>query len=100
MELYAYIHQTPPPEDADVTSESLAYLEACNKLFERGFLTYLQQWFRDFEEYKSRLLLFFKLANFYFAERFVINMVCIEIIGLDFQHTSSTQKSFLSWQSL
>ena len=40
MELHAYIHQTPPPEDADATSETLAYLEACNQLFERGFLSH------------------------------------------------------------
>ena len=38
MELYAYIYQTPPPEDATTTSETLAYLEARNKLFEKGFL--------------------------------------------------------------
>ena len=40
MELYAYVPQTPPPEDADVTSETLAYLEACNQLFEQGFLSH------------------------------------------------------------
>ena len=40
MELYAYVHQTPPPEDTDVTSETLAYLEACNQLFEQGFLSH------------------------------------------------------------
>lgn len=40
MELYAYVHQTPPPEDAATTSETLAYLEACSKLFEQGFLSH------------------------------------------------------------
>ena len=40
MELYAYVHQTPPPEDADVTSETLSYLEACNQLFEQEFLSH------------------------------------------------------------
>jgi len=40
MELYAYIHQDPAPEDATTTSETLAYLEACNKLFEQGFLSH------------------------------------------------------------
>ena len=54
MELYAYIHQTPPQEDADVTSETLAYLEACNQLFERGFLSHERIRSND-SEYKSRL---------------------------------------------
>ena len=40
MELYAYVHQTPPPKDVAATSETLAYLEACNKLFEQGFLSH------------------------------------------------------------
>jgi len=40
MELYAYVHQTTPPEDAATTSETLAYLEACSKLFEQGFLSH------------------------------------------------------------
>ena len=40
MELYAYVHQTPPPIDVAATSETLAYLEACNKLFEQGFLSH------------------------------------------------------------
>jgi len=40
MELYAYIHQDPAPEDATTTAETLTYLEACNKLFEQGFLSH------------------------------------------------------------
>ena len=34
------MHQTPPPEDAVTTSETLAYLEACSKLFEQRFLSH------------------------------------------------------------
>ena len=41
-ELYWYTHQNPPPTDASTTSETLAYLEACNLLFERGFLCHEQ----------------------------------------------------------
>ena len=40
MELYVYIHQTPPPEDAATTLEAFTYLEACSKLFEKGFLSH------------------------------------------------------------
>ena len=37
-ELYAYVHQDPPPADAETTRETMKYLEACNNLFEKGFL--------------------------------------------------------------
>ena len=53
MELYAYIHQTPPPEDATTTSETLAYLEACNKLFEKGFLCHERIRNKDSEVLKN-----------------------------------------------
>ena len=39
-ELVWYINQDPPPADKDTTSEVLAYLEACNLLFEQGFLSH------------------------------------------------------------
>ena len=38
MELYAYVHQDPPPADVETTRETMKYLEACNNLFEKGFL--------------------------------------------------------------
>ena len=37
-ELYSYIHQDPPPSDVAMTIEAHKYLEACNLLFEKGFL--------------------------------------------------------------
>ena len=37
FDVHAYVHQTPPPEDAATKSETLAYFEACSKLFEQGF---------------------------------------------------------------
>ena len=37
-ELYAYVHQDPPPADAETTRETMKYLEACNNLFKKGFL--------------------------------------------------------------
>ena len=40
-ELVHYVNQDPPPpQDADTTCETLAYLEACNLLFEQGFLSH------------------------------------------------------------
>lgn len=39
-ELYWYIHQDPPPDDAVSNSETLDYLAACHKLFENGFLSH------------------------------------------------------------
>jgi len=35
-----YVNQDPPPHDANTTCETLAYLEACNLLFEQGFLSH------------------------------------------------------------
>jgi len=37
-ELYSYIHQDPSPPDVATTIEAHRYLEACNLIFERGFL--------------------------------------------------------------
>jgi len=39
-ELYWYVHQEPPPADANTTEETLKYLKACHKLFESGFLAH------------------------------------------------------------
>ena len=39
-ELHWYINQEPPPVDAGTATETLEYLEACNLLFERGFLSH------------------------------------------------------------
>jgi len=39
-ELYWYTHQNPPPEDVTAAKETLLYLEACNLLFEQGFLSH------------------------------------------------------------
>ena len=38
-ELYRYITENPQ-EDTDATRKTLSYLEACNKLFEKGFLSH------------------------------------------------------------
>ena len=39
-ELHWYINQQPSPADAGTAMETLEYLEACNLLFERGFLSH------------------------------------------------------------
>ena len=38
-ELYRYINENPNQPDVDTTRKTLAYLEACSKLFENGFLS-------------------------------------------------------------
>jgi hypothetical protein len=38
--LFDHISQLPPPTDAFTTQSTLKYLEACNKLFERGLLSH------------------------------------------------------------
>ena len=39
-EMYQYIHSDPVPSDAASVQSTLKYLEACNLLFERGFLSH------------------------------------------------------------
>ena len=39
-ELYSHIHQDLPPADVDATAEAHKFLEACNLLFEKGFLSH------------------------------------------------------------
>ena len=38
--LYRYSHQTPAPRDSLSAKLALSYLEACNKIFERGLLSH------------------------------------------------------------
>ena len=39
-ELHSYSHQTPAPRDSFSAKLALSYLEACNKIFERGLLSH------------------------------------------------------------
>ena len=39
-ELFHYVSQSPPPSDTPNVKCTLHYLEACNKLFERGLLSH------------------------------------------------------------
>lgn len=39
-ELYQYINQDPVPDDAASVKLTLKCLEACNKLFKKGFLSH------------------------------------------------------------
>ena len=108
MELYAYIHQNPPPNDASTTSETLSYLEACNKLFEQGFLSHDRIRSMD-----SKVLKNIQDGYSYFSKwltsildqgkpilQFIFISQCFFFSDPSFQHTSVTQKSFSSWQSM
>ena len=39
-ELYNHINQDPSPGDSESVKATLSYLEACNKIFERGLLSH------------------------------------------------------------
>jgi hypothetical protein len=39
-EIYSYISSDPKPPDSNETECALKYLEACNLLFEKGFLSH------------------------------------------------------------
>lgn len=38
--MYSYSHQIPAPRDSFSAQLTLSYLEACNKIFERGLLSH------------------------------------------------------------
>ena len=48
-ELYAHIHQKGPPSDKVHVEATLNYLEACNRLFERDFLSHDRVMSKDSE---------------------------------------------------
>ena len=104
-ELYSHIHQDSPPADADTTAETHKFLEACNLLFEKGFLSHekvssmdsivvqnISSGYQYFTSWLSALLSEGILSYGCFAAVTVF-------IDDKFPHTSNTQKSFLSWQS-
>ena len=41
-ELFWYVNQNPPPNDAAKAQETFAYLEACSFIFEQGLLSHDQ----------------------------------------------------------
>lgn len=99
-------HEQTTSEEAAKTSETTEYLEACNLLFERGFLShdrirginsdiikninkgyhYFSGWLTDLIEHGMYM--------------FTTTSVHISTsTDPQFPHTSNTQKEFLSWQS-
>ena len=46
-ELKEYMTTTPPPPYADNVALTVQYLEACNKIFERGILGHVRIWSGD-----------------------------------------------------
>ena len=105
-ELYWYVNQTPPPNDAPEVSETLAYLKACNLLFEQGFLSHdcirsmdcdtmknINKGFEYFSGWLNSIL--DKGMGTHTHTRIVVT----HFADPKYPHTASTQKSFLSWQS-
>lgn len=109
-ELHWYINQEPPPVDAGTATETLEYLEACNLLFERGFLSHdrvrsmsadviqnINKGFSYFIEWLDSLL---KRRYTYVSLKCMYLFTLITVhVDPKFPHTSNTQKLFLSWQS-
>ena len=105
------MNQVPPPDDSAAVAETLAYLEACHLIFERGFLSHDQvksvdcevldnitRGYKYFTEWLSSLIK--KGVCIYFltiSSAFVILLFCL--LDPKYPHTSSTQRSFLAWQS-
>ena len=117
-ELYWYVNQTPPPIDASEVSETLAYLKAGNMLFEQGFLSHnhimsmdcdtiknIDQGYKYFSGWLSSILdkgmdthtrTHAHTLHHKYTHK---HLLFIYFADPNYPHTSSTQKSFLSWQS-
>ena len=60
-ELFSYISQDPQPDDTGSVKATLHYLEACNKIFEKGLLSHdkvirsIKQGFSYFAEWHASL---------------------------------------------
>ena len=69
-ELYSHIYQDPPPADVDAIAEAHKFLEACNLLFEKRFLSHekifsmnsILHGFNDPAEYFKWLPVFYVMA--------------------------------------
>ena len=76
-ELHWYIHQDPPPSDFQSTSETLAYLEACNLLFEERFLSRTNKIFDAVYGSWILSLLLFTHDNSYNTQRIQVLYACM-----------------------
>ena len=106
-ELYWYVNQTPPPNDAPEVSEILAYLKACNLMFEQGFLSHdhirsmdcdtmknINKGFKYFSGWLSSTL--DKGMDTHTYTHTQTRIVVTHFADPKYPHTASTQKSFLT----
>ena len=70
-ELHQYITKDPPPDDADSVKLTLQYLEACKKIFEKGFLSHDKICDVDSPvlHYCSRIFVLCKMAQSFITRR-------------------------------
>ena len=111
-ELYAHIHQTPPPSDKVHVEATLKYLEACNQLFERGFLSHdrimsmdseiiqnITQGFKFFSAWIDEIIKKSKdhvpMGTVFYYYASIIKLLS----DPKYPITSPKQRNFLSWQS-
>ena len=103
-----YCNQTPPPEDSASAKLTLKFLEACNKIFERGLLSHDKVTSPD-SHVVTNITEGFKFFSTWldgiYAEGLILNNCNAKNKG-DCLHTDSSfcatencQKKFLSWQS-
>ena len=108
-ELFWYVNQYPPPDDASEVQETLAYLEACSLIFEWGFLSHdrirnldseiLQNITKGYDYFSGWLTSILKEGTV-LIRYFAIMILNCWFLDPKYPHTSSTQRSFLFWQSM
>ena len=82
-ELFHYASQSPPPHDAFSVTSTRKYLEACNKIFENGFLCHKKIYSSDSEvlvNIQTGFNFFFQVINSLLEEgryEFIIYMCTV-----------------------
>ena len=105
MELSNYIKENPNANDVCSVNITLKFLEACQKLFENGLLSHsrvthmksdvicsVEEGYLFFTNWLQEII---KMVNDFYIEF----PVFVSFIDPNFDYASSTQKSFLAWQS-
>ena len=108
-ELYSYIHQDNEPEDVKSVGCTLQYLEACNLLFKRGFLSHdrvfdgesevminIDKGYLFFQTWLDTILS--KSKSYHECQVWGL-LAASPCTDKKFNPTDSKQRCFISWQS-
>ena len=109
-ELYHYVDEHPRAEDAKCTSLTLKYLEACNKLFEMGFLSHdkvlnmnssvLKSIDDGFRFFTNRMNQIFEKGTLIIITLTPLRVYIFDIIDPSFDNKSPVQRKHFAWQSM